>query len=55
MVGMVRGVKVTRGKVFQRPCKVCVNFRWLSSRYGVCECHERPSEPSECLVFKRKK
>lgn len=48
-----RHIKVT--KDFKRPCKDCCNFRWLSVRFGVCELHERPSEPSECLSFKRKK
>ena len=51
-IPMSKRVRVS--PIFERPCNDCVNFRWLSVRYGVCDCHEHPSEPRECSLFKRK-
>ena len=47
--------KVTKPKKAVRKCKDCVNFRWLSVRYGVCSKGEHPSDPRECVLFRDKK
>ena len=45
-----------RDKKVQRPCKDCKWFRWLDAgeRFGVCEKHEKPSDPRDCVKYKRK-
>lgn len=45
-----------KNKKVQRPCKECLWFSWLDAgkRFGVCDKHEKPSDPRDCVVFKRK-
>lgn len=47
---------VPKSKKVQRPCNECRWFRWLDANhhYGVCDKHEKPSDPRDCVVYRRR-
>ena len=54
---MSKRTKVSaRSRNVRRPCEDCIWFRWLDAgkRFGVCGKHEKPSDPRDCVVYKRK-
>ena len=54
---MNKRVKLSsKEKKVQRPCRDCRWFRLLDAggRYGVCDKREKPSDPRECVVYKKK-
>lgn len=45
--------RVEKKDAVKRPCGECMFFRILGGRFGVCDRGEHPSEPRDCVRFRR--
>lgn len=45
--------RVEKKGVTKRDCAECVFFRLLGGRFGVCDKGEHPSDPRECVCFRK--